>query len=460
MTTPVEPATGETQEPGATTAVKTITHHFAPRGAARALFTDKADEILLSGPAGTGKSRACLEKLNICALKYAGMRGLIVRKTGVSLTETGLVTYRKHVINELLATGAVQWFGGSQSEPAQFRYSNGSAILVGGMDRATKIMSSEYDMIFVQEAIELTLTDWESLTTRLRNGVMPYQQLIADTNPDADVHWLNQRAKGGKVHMLESRHADNPMLIDDAGQRTERGEAYLTKLDHLTGVRRLRLRDGKWVTAEGVVYESFDRNIHLVDRFDVPHDWPRYWGVDFGFNHPFVLQRWAEDPDGRLYLYAERYLTGMIVEDHARAVLKEVTDRKGQWREPRPRAVICDHDAEDRATLSRHLGLTTVAAKKDVSTGIQAVEARLKVAGDGLPRLFLMRDTVRHKDPAQVDKAKPACTADEFSVYIWDVGAGGMVKEQPRKEDDDGLDALRYVVAHRDLKATARVRFM
>ena len=44
-------------------------------------------------------------------------------------------------------------------------------------------MSTECDMISRQEATELELADWLALTTRLRNGVMPYQQLIADCNP-------------------------------------------------------------------------------------------------------------------------------------------------------------------------------------------------------------------------------------------------------------------------------------
>ncbi len=443
-----------------TTERRVIQHRFGPRGAARQLFTDKSPEILLSGPAGTGKSRACLEKLNFCALKYAGMRGLIVRKTAVSLTSTALVTYRKQVVHEILANKTVHWYGGSGQEPAQFRYRNGSTVAVGGMDKATRIMSSEYDMIFVQEAIELTLNDWESLTTRLRNGVMPYQQLIADTNPDADTHWLNQRALAGATLMLESRHEDNPMLVDDHGQRTERGAAYLALLDALTGVRKLRLRDGLWVAAEGVVYEGWDRGVHMVDRFDIPAEWPRYWAVDFGYRNPFVLQRWAEDPDGRLYLYAETYRTGRIVEDHAKAVLAEVTNRKGEWREPRPRAVVCDHDAEDRATLERHLGLSTVAAKKDVTPGIQAVESRLKVDETGRPRIAFFHDATGRRDPALVEAARPASTVEEFPVYVWDQKPGRPSKDVPVKENDHGLDCVRYVVAHRDLRGEFKIRFM
>jgi predicted transcriptional regulator len=40
--------------------------------------------------------------------------------------------------------------------------------------------------------------------------------------------------------------------------------------------------------------------------------------VDFGYTNPFVMQWWAEDPDGRLYLYREIYRTRRLVEDHAK----------------------------------------------------------------------------------------------------------------------------------------------
>ena len=73
---------------------------YQPFGVARDLLYDKRGEIVLSGPAGTGKSRACLEKLHLCALKYAKMRGLIVRKTRESLSESALVTYEDKVLPE------------------------------------------------------------------------------------------------------------------------------------------------------------------------------------------------------------------------------------------------------------------------------------------------------------------------------------------------------------------------
>jgi phage terminase large subunit len=426
----------------------TLNHTYHPYGAALDLFHCRSSEVLLGGPAGTGKSRACLEKLHLLALSNPGMRGLIVRKTRESLGSTALVTWREHVVKEAIDAGLVWFYGGSAEQPPQYQYANESSIAIGGMDKATKIMSSEYDVAYAQEAIELTENDWESITTRLRNGRISFQQLMADTNPSMPTHWLKQRCDRGDTKLFESRHEDNPTLFKPDGRMTDAGREYLLKLEKLTGVRYLRLRKGLWVAAEGLIYEDFDPAVHVIDRFQVPLSWDRWWSVDFGFTNPFVLQMWARDPDGRLYLYREIYQTRGLVEDHAKNALEQVTGKNGEWLEPRPREIVCDHDAEDRATLERYLGMKTTAARKTVSDGLQAVQSRIKPAEDGYARIYVCRNAVVRRDAALADAKKPTCTEEEIPGYVWADAKGN--KEHPVKEDDHGCDAMRYVVAEVD----------
>jgi len=452
-------------------------HVYAPRGVLRQLFETRDGEVLVEGPAGTGKSMACLEKMHMCALLNPGMRGLIVRKTLASLGSTALVTWRERVVAEALLAGVVKFYGGSPQESPQYQYRNASVIVVGGMDKAIRIMSSEYDVIYVQEATELVEDDWEALTTRLRHGAMRMQQLIADCNPGQPTHWLKARTDRGDTVALVSRHEDNPVLYDEAGALTDVGRDYVGKLDKLTGVRYLRLRKGIWAAAEGLVFEDYDPAVHLVDAFPVPPEWPRWLAIDFGYIHPFVCQWWTEDPDGRAFMYREVYRTKQTVDQHAAAIIEACTEPdpdyvhpaggdpqrayQGRlWLEPKPSLVICDHDAEGREVLGRELGMSTSPAHKSVLEGIQAVQARLRPAGDGRPRLFIMRDAVVYRDPELVDAKKPACTAEEIIGYIWDTGGGRKPKETPLKMDDDGSDTMRYFIAERDLGARPRVRFM
>ncbi len=375
-------------------------------------------------------------------------RGVMLRKTAVSLTSTALVTFKEHVAKEAIDSGEVSWFGGSPQDSPGYIYSNGSKLAVGGMDKATRIMSSEYDCAYVQEATELTEEDWEAITSRLRNGRISFQQIMADCNPDVPHHWLKLRADRGRLNMLNSQHTDNPRLYQ-GGELTEYGAAYMEKLDALTGVRKLRLRGGIWAAAEGLVYDEFDPAVNLHKRIgEPPQTWRRFWSIDFGYTNPFVWQAWAIDPDDRMYLYKEIYQTRTLVEDHAKAILASFG---GRQRESAPEAIICDHDAEGRATLERYLGRSTVAAKKDVSVGIQAVQTRMRVRGDGRPGLYICRDALQKRDESLADSRRPMSTQDEIVGYVWDRTGNHAPKEVPVKDNDHGMDAMRYAVAHVDL---------
>jgi len=425
-----------------TTAVQVV-HEYEPRGALRDLFHNRYDELVLSGPVGTGKSRACLEKLHAVAHKYPRMRGLISRKVQDTLTKTVLPIYLEDVAGAELEAGVIVHRGATAKYPDRYIYPSGAEIWVGGMDKASKIMGSEFDMVYVSEATELRPIDWDNLTTRLRRGKMPYLQIISDCNPDKPTHWLKQRVNSGATKMLYSKLTDNPKFFYTDGTPTEEGVAYMAKLDRLTGVRRSRNRDGLWVAAEGIIWESFDQSRHVIPDFEIPQDWARYWVVDFGHTNPFVLQCWAEDNDGRAFMYREMYMTQRLVEDHARKILSVVAP-DGVWIEPKPRKIICDHDAEDRATLKKHLGMGNHPANKKVKRGLEAVEKRFRD-----DRIFFLENALVEKDQSLVDAMKPWRTVDEFGGYVRDEGS-----EDPVKEDDHGSDCTRYYVADRDLRTT------
>jgi PBSX family phage terminase large subunit len=426
------PAPLETQKP------------FRPYGHALTVMLSKDPEILFEGPAGTGKSRAVLEKINLVAHRYPGMRGLICRKTRKSITQSVQVTFETKVLTSQPPVRL-------HRQDQEYRYPNGSRIVVAGMNDPEKIKSTEYDFIYVNEGTEVSQDEYEILTTRNRNGVMPYQQIIVDANPDAPKHWLNLRADTSAMVRLLSKHEDNPSIT----------EAYLSKLDQLTGVRYKRLRLGLWVAAEGMVYENWDHDQHVVkSNFHIPRAWKRWIAVDFGYTNPFVSQWWAQDPEsGALYLYREIYHTKRLVQDHAHDMFELSLQEKIE-------AVITDHDAEDRATLSAHWharhqcpgdGLShvsTTAADKDVSTGLEMVNARISANS-----LFIVRDSLVELDHELKEAGLPTDTVSEIEGYVWDTTVneklGIIHKEHPQKRNDHGMDAMRYLVKHIDTGVAA-----
>lgn len=407
------------------------------RGAGLAIQFFKG-EFIISGPAETGKTFSCLYLIDRLARQYPHSQWAILRKVHRDLHGTVLQTYREHFLRD-----GVTVYGGEKAE--WYDYPNGSRIWIGGMDRPGSALSGSRDGIFVNQAEELFLPDWEVLTTRTtgRAGHVPFGGMtFGDCNPGAAQHWIKQRAG---LRLFESRHEDNPALFAAGGQMTERGQRTLATLDRLSGVRKERLRFGRWVSAEGTVYE-FDLALHLIDPFPIPPEWRRFRSVDFGYTNPFVCQWWAVDGDGRMYLYRELYRTGRTVKAHS-ADIKRLSAGEVITE------TVTDHDAEDRATLEEN-GVSTTRARKEISVGIQRVQERLVKAGDGRPRLFVLRGALGERDESLAEARKPVSTEQEFDVYVWPKGGGGKaIKEIPVDDNNHGMDALRYAVMHAEYPA-------
>ena len=418
---------------------------YRPFGTQQELFGYRGREVLLAGPAGTGKSRAALEKLSFVAYRRP-IRAAIVRKVRKSLTQAALVTYEKKVLPE--PSGVRFW-----TEDQEYRYPNGAIVALAGLDDPEKVKSTEFDLIYVQEATELDQLDWELLVSRLRNGVLSYQQIIADCNPADPYHWLKQRCDRGECLLLDTRHEDNPLLFDHAaGAWTDFGEQYLKTLDTLTGYLYQRLRLGQWVAADGMFFTEWNPAIHLCEPFNIPDHWPRWTSTDYGFASPWCTLWFARDPEGSrpIYVYRERYGTEIRDEDQAKIIAEASAGE-------RIIAHVLDPSMFNARTESNRPSIASVYASNGVEfitpgfnnrrTGWSIVRAALadsskdesdsqlegKRAG---PRLQLVRGMCPNLErtlPAMVhDPLDPEDVADKL---------------HGKKTEDHAPDALRYGLA-------------
>ena len=110
------------------------------------------------------------------------MRSLLARKTRESLSEAALFTFEEKV----LPAGSSLAFGSQRRMRQRYQLVNGSEIIVAGLDKPEKIMSTEYDLIYVQEATECEERDIEMLTTRLRNAVRRLRSSAAKALPSVN----------------------------------------------------------------------------------------------------------------------------------------------------------------------------------------------------------------------------------------------------------------------------------
>ena len=105
------------------------------------MFLDRGREVVISGAAGTGKSRACLEKLHYFAQRHNGARILIVRKTRESLNESALVTLERDVFQ----SGAPMLSGARRETRSSYVYPNGSEIIIAGLKQSGRDLPDRRD---------------------------------------------------------------------------------------------------------------------------------------------------------------------------------------------------------------------------------------------------------------------------------------------------------------------------
>jgi hypothetical protein len=394
-----------------TTATAERIIRYEPKGAILDLFNARDPEILVVGPAGTGKTYGVLQLIHLLCLNHPGMRALICRKTLVSLTGTALTTLREKV---LTPDDPVKFFGGSHAEPASFRYANGSRIVVGGMDSPSKILSSEYDLAYVNEATECSEEDIETLTTRLRNGVLRYPRLLMDCNPSYERHHLLKRCQRGQTRMIKSTHTDNPTITDD----------YLTTLERLSGTRRQRLYVGEWVGMENAIYGDLLDPMRLLIPIPDRIAWQgaKVGGMDYGRIHLSAVVAITQSSDGTYWVrecWAEpggsKEQIMQAVRSHGTryGVHRGVTDPIQEWA------------AQDLGWTPAKSGAGSRKGRIERVRGLLETDAiRFDVYGPGVQELW-----------------------DEMQMYRYEVReTDTVIEDVVVRKDDDRVAAFEYAI--------------
>ena len=198
----------------------------------------------------------------------------------------------------------------------------------------------------------------------------------------------------------------------------------------------------------GLVYKGFDREVNVIDGFDVPQDWQVFRGVDFGSTNPTAVIWVAVDNDDNWFVIDEHYITGQTIDYHAglinsnrfsSTVVQSYGDPSGaQWiQEFGQRGVYITPANKETGTSNQNW----------VNFGIEKVAERLKrIPGKVVSNV--KTDEERGNASLYVFRQ---CTETirEFETYRWKekaVSAADDLNEpdQPEKANDHAMDALRY----------------
>jgi len=394
-------------------------------------------EVLYSGAFGAGKTRALCYKV-LERARIPNNTVLLTRKTGVALKSSTLRTllYPDGDLPPVLPYGR---YAHSISD-SRISIHNGGEIFYCGCDNPERIGSTHgIGSVAVDEAIELDEDEWTMLLGRCRNPTDEKRQIFAATNPGSPSHFLHKRFYEQIVperRLIHTTSDENGYLPDD----------YLQMLHTFTGTRRDRYVLGLWVAFEGLVYgEVWRREKHVCHRSG---PWVELLAmVDQGYANPCAILLAGIDSDGGMHIISEFYRTKQLPEDvvkYAASLTGSIETAPGDARareQQRPAVFIYDPSAADLAASMRAAGLTTAAANNQVMAGINAVLNRLGSTGlAGRPRLTI----------------EPCCenVIREFESYQWKSkgqhAKTGAVKDEPLKEMDHAMDAIRYGVMFKD----------
>lgn len=427
---------------------KGVPYHF--RGNNLVFQSSNAPEIILEGPAETGKTVATLSRLNALAWKYPGIQAVIVRKRHVDLLPSALQTFERKVLgatregSKLVGT-PVTVYGGEKAE--FYQYPNGSRVWVAGLDNPGKTLSSERDVIYVNQAEELTKEDWETLTTRAtgRAGNMPFAQVMGDMNPAGIAHWAYQREAAGALVILPTTHKDNPRLYDDAGLPTADGQKTMERLGKLSGLRRVRLFEGRRASAEGLVYDDVwdenDGSVTELAEYEAGAGMV-IWAADDGYSagsapesagrdpqtgfyvgdaHPRVFLLCQLKADGHLDVFAEAYACLTLTDKHIVEVLALPYQR--------PEFVSYGPGAAEFRGRLFAASLVPHQCTEKVETSIQQLRTALAKDDNGWRRV----------------RVHPRCRQlrTEMLSYVYEAGSS---PPKVVKAYDHGADAIRGLV--------------
>ena len=295
-------------------------------------------EVLYGGSAGGGKSYAMLAD----PLRYMGhpsFSGLLLRHTTEELRE--LVWKSQEIYPKI-------WKGIKWSErKMQWVAPSGARLWMSYLDRDDDVLRYQglaFSWIGFDELTQWNKPfAWNYMRSRLRTAASDLPiYMRATTNPGGPGHgWVKKmfidpapygktfdatdietgevlkypagHSKAGqslfKRKFIPARLSDNPYLSREGD--------YEAMLLSLPEQQRKQLLEGDWDIKEGAAFTEFNRDIHVVEPFNIPHNWVKFRACDYGYGSYSAVLWFAVSPSEQLIVYRELYVSKVLATDLA-----------------------------------------------------------------------------------------------------------------------------------------------
>ena len=402
--------------------------------------------VAYGGARGGGKSWAVREKAKRLALKWAGIKILILRQTYTDLRENHILPLRADLPVEIAPYKETE---------KSFAFINGSRIRCSYFATdadALQYQGQEYDVIFLEEATQFTEFAFNILKACLRGANDFPKRMYLTCNPDNIGFLWVKRLFVSREYYPEENPDDYMFiqaLVDDNKILMEKNPEYVKQLDSLPDGMRERWRYGSWTVAEGQYFNEFRRDLHTCEPFKIPREWRRYIALDYGLD--MLAAYWiAIDNNNHCYVYKEYCQPDLPISAAAQAINGFTEPDENIY------AVLAPPDlwnrsqetGKSKALLFSEAGLELVKSNNDREAGWLAIKELLQVNEHGECRIHIFTNCVkliRHLPELLRDPRRPTDTRTE------------------PHEITHSPDALRYFAIYwtrpNDTQVTKRVKY-
>ena len=356
----------------------------------REMFESSKSTIIQRGGARSGKSHSILMYLIYKLTNEKNTKILISRKTLPALRATAMKVF----VEMLKEIDYYKYCEHSLSYNTIVYKPTSAFVSFSSIDNPDKIMSTEWNYIFLEEMTEFKFDDYVRLQTRLSAPTKTVNQLIGAFNPVSALHWIKSKVINVDSDLLEivSTYKDNPFLSETYIQ------SKLLPLKNLDKNLWKVFGEGQWGNLEDVIYNNYE-----IVNFTPRVNSEVAYGLDFGFNAPSALIK-IKEIDEQFYLTEKIYTTKMTNSD---LIWKMKGLAIGD------NIIYCDSAEPQRIEELRRAGFNVRSANKSVKDGIDFVKRK---------KLFI------HKNSLNLIK--------EIGAYTYRKDSNGNVLDEPVKFND------------------------
>jgi len=288
-------------------------------------------EVFYGGARGGGKSYAMLvDPLRYCDKQHH--RALLIRRTMPELRD--LINHSQQLYSK--AYPGAKW----REQEKEWRFPSGARIEFGYAENLTdalRYQGQSYTWIGIDELPQYPTPDiYNFLRSSLRSvdpeipvymratgnpgnvGSLWVKEMFVDpceSNKRFDVEIPTPMGvKTISRKFIPAKLQDNPYLMQT--------DDYYAMLASLPEVQKKQFLEGDWDAYESSSFPEFNRQIHVIEPFDIPRNWMRFRAADWGYSSPACCLWFAVDYDNNLFVYRELYTKRNTADIFARKVLE------------------------------------------------------------------------------------------------------------------------------------------